>query len=646
MMAWLAGPAFSEGADPRPSTVSTVSDSSKTPAVPTVQDVRDAYENAYMQRQAGTFAASIEVAESGLQMATRALESNPDQSTRLQITDLVARLTGLRDAAIGDRDAATAQRRAGNDVNEGVLNAPATGSIVPDATNPQVLKWVEFFTTGGRSTFERWLHRSGRYMEMFRKALQKEGLPPDLVHLVFVESGFNLNARSVSAAVGPWQFLRGTARMFGLTVNQWVDERKDPEKSTVAAARYLKHLYSMFGDWPLAIASYNAGEGTVMRAIQRQGTSNYWDLKLPRQTEEYVPQFMAVVEIMRDPEKYEFDGVVLDDPMEFDQVALTGPVDLRALARLADCTYEELKALNPAVLQHAANGSTGFTMVRVPHGKGEALMAKLREGEKLPAVDLTVRHKVRRGETLQKIANQYHVSATRLALANGIGRRHPLRRGTILTVPASLTTPAVAKLENDDPRASTGYVPAGGYTPRKVIVGQSISEGRVVHVVRKGETLAAIAQKYGVTVEDIRKWNRLTTKVVRRGTRLKIRTGEVPPAPVAADETKVKPEAAPLSLTAGPGGVDETPADEAKATDAKTPEANAAKATAKRGKSAQVARASKSGKPRTLMVTVKRGDTLSGIATRHGVSLAALKKANGLKSGRVLAGQKLKIPTS
>jgi membrane-bound lytic murein transglycosylase D len=596
-----------------------------TAAVSATRDIRDAYENAYLQRQAGAFATAVEVAESGLRMAASVIATDPDQNTRFQVTDLQARLTALRDAAARDREAAIAQRRAGNDVNDSVLNAPALGSIEPDTSNPQVLKWIEFFTTSGRSTFERWLRRSGRYMELFRRALQKEGLPPDLVHLVFVESGFNVNARSVSAAVGPWQFLRGTARLFGLTVNQWVDERKDPEKSTVAAARYLKHLYTMFGDWPLAIASYNAGEGTVMRAVQRQGTSNYWDLRLPRQTEEYVPQFMAVLEIMRNPEKYSFDGVELEDPMEFDQVALTGPVDLRALARLADCTYEELKLLNPAVLRHAANGAHGVTMVRVPPGKGEALMAKLREGAKLPAVDLTLQHRVRRGETLQKIANQYHVSASRLALANGIGRRHPLRRGMTLTVPAALGAPAPAEILDGDPRASTGYVPERGYTPRRVVDGQSNSEGRLVHVVRKGETLSAIAQRYGVTVQEIRTWNRLAAGSVRRGTRLKIRTGEIADGAAATG---------PESDSGAEASGEESQAEAAPA----APANPAARAVAK--KSAQGPATPE--RPRS--VVVRRGETLSVIARRHGITVRELMKANGLRTSRVLAGQRLRLP--
>src|SRR5262249_9097522 len=158
---------------------------------------------------------------------------------------------------------------------------------------------------------------------------------------------------------GPWQFLRSTSRLFGLDVNQWVDERKDPEKSTVAAARYLKHLYTIFGDWPLALASYNAGEGTILRAIKPQRTTNYWDLKLPRQTEDYVPQFMAVLAISRDPGKYGFDKLELDQPMEFDEVALKGAVDLRSLASLAECSVDEIKQLNPAIQRHAVKGPEG-----------------------------------------------------------------------------------------------------------------------------------------------------------------------------------------------------------------------------------------------------------------------------------------------
>ncbi|HEY6194629.1 MAG TPA: transglycosylase SLT domain-containing protein, partial [Candidatus Eisenbacteria bacterium] len=423
------------------------------------------------------------------------------------------------------------------EADNAVLNQPAVDDIELQM-NADVLKYIAFFTGGGRSTFERWLKRSGRYMELFRSVLQKEGLPPDLVHLVFVESGFNINARSVSAAVGPWQFMRGSAQLFGLNVNQWVDERKDPEKATVAAARYLKHLYGIFGDWPLALASYNAGEGTVMRAIKHQGTTNYWELRLPKQTEEYVPQFMAALAISRDPVKYGFGDIELDDPMRFDEVALKGAVDLRSVAKLANCSYDELKELNPSARTTMLRGENGITTVRVPEGKSEVIQRSLSNGAELPQVNLTVRHRVRRGETLRMIADEYAVNPLELARVNNLGRGRPLRRGMLLTVPASFRAPRPEVLASDseDPRASTDYVPARSIGLPGKIDGNSVPVERVTHVVKSGETLRSIAERYDMSVSDLRKWNHVSTPGVPVGTRLRIRAGDAasgPAAPVA-----------------------------------------------------------------------------------------------------------------
>src|SRR5437867_7410360 len=477
MMMMSAAPAMAQLFSPASAAAVTAADS-LSPGARALAAGRAAHQAAWSQRQAGDYATAVQTIENALSVISKALELDLDASTRRDLVELQSRLQGLRDAARHELPSDTpkstsdspkppsaAPSAAGNEPDSQVLNAPAAEGLEPQF-NAEVYRYIEYFTGAGRSVFERWLRRSGRYMALFREVLQKEGLPPDLVHLVFVESGFNLHARSSSAAVGPWQFLRSTGRLFGLTVNQWVDERKDPEKSTVAAARYLKHLYTIFGDWPLALASYNAGEGTVLRAIQRQGTTNYWDLRLPRQTEDYVPQFMAVLAISKDPEKYGFNDVELEGPMAFDEIALKGPVDLRALARLADCSSDELRELNPAVLRHAANGPNGVTTLRVPRGKGEVLMQKLESGAKLPAVDLTLKHRVRRHETLRGIADQYHVSARQLALANEIGKRHPLRRGMLLTVPASFTAPSPVLLEAGDPRLSTDYVPPRPIRPR------------------------------------------------------------------------------------------------------------------------------------------------------------------------------------
>jgi membrane-bound lytic murein transglycosylase D len=576
--------------------------------------LRSAYETALQQRQAGDPASALRTIESALS-ALQSATVDPGTPAQTELAELEARFSALYDAT--RQDLPNVRTEPGNEADESVLNAAAIDAL--GAIEPQdhelVTRWLDFFMGAGRSTFERWLKRSGRYMDLFRAVLQREGLPPDLVNLVFVESGFNLNARSVSAAVGPWQFLKSTGKFFGLTVDQWVDERKDPEKATVAAARYLKHLYGIFGDWPLALASYNAGEGTVLRAIKAQGTTNYWDLKLPRQTEDYVPQFMAALTIARDPARYGFDSVELDDPMAFDEVALKGPVDLRTVARLADCSYEELKTLNPAVLHTAARGSGGITMLRVPPGKGEALMQRLQGGEPLPTLNLTLKHAVRKRETLQSIARQYSVNAQDLARINGIGRKRPLRRGMLLTVPASMHAPSPEVIDPaTDPRASTAYVPPRNHGRPATLEGYSTTEGRTAIIVERGETLASIAVRYGVSTQDLMRWNRLKSARVTHGMRLKVRTPEA----IAADSARN---------------------DSTQIAGLKAPKPRASKSHTESADQPRHA----PGRAR-VSHTVRSGETLSGIARQHGISTAALRKANDLGTSRIRAGQRLKLP--
>ncbi len=588
------------------------------PAADSLRDpasgLRSAYETALQQRQAGDPASALRTIESVLSGLQASLAESGN-SGRTDLAELEARLSALYDAT--RQDLPNVQVEPGNEADETVLNAAAIdalGTIEPQ-DHELVTRWLDFFMGAGRSTFERWLKRSGRYMDLFRSVLQREGLPPDLVNLVFVESGFNLNARSVSAAVGPWQFLKSTGKFFGLTVDQWVDERKDPEKATVAAARYLKHLYGIFGDWPLALASYNAGEGTVLRAIKAQGTTNYWDLKLPRQTEDYVPQFMAALTIARDPARYGFDSVELDDPMAFDEVALKGPVDLRAVARLAECSYEELKALNPAVLRTAAKGSGGIVMLRVPPGKGGAIMQRLQSGEPLPTLNLTLQHTVRKRETLQSIARQYSVDARDLARINGIGRKRPLRRGMLITVPASMRAPATELIDPaNDPRASTAYVPPRDHGRPATLEGFSTTEGRTAITVEKGETLASIAERYGVSTQDLMRWNRLKSARVKHGMRLKVRTPEA----VAADSARN--DSAQIAALKAPKPRSAT---------------SRAKATEPHRRSPGRANVSH---------TVRSGETLSSIARQHGITVAALRRANDLGTSRIRAGQRLRLP--
>ncbi len=325
--------------------------------------------------------------------------------------------------------------------------------------NARVDKWIDFFTGRGREQFQRWLLRSGDYMDMLRRTLRAEGAPEELANLVFVESGFNMRAKSVARAVGPWQFIRGTAKLFGLKIDPYVDERRDPEASTRAAARYLKRLYGMFdGSWPLALAAYNSGEGTVQRAIRRQGTTDFWALDLPTETEDYVPQFLAAMEIAKDPARYGFD-LPPPAPLAFDEVVVTGPVDLGLIAKITEIPIDDLKLLNPSFVRQRVPAGEQGTALRVPQGQGGEVQSRLDiEYHPKPLTKSEIRaakmehrrelmrsarhhrrssgstHIVRRGETLGQIASRYGLRVSRLQQLNGIASPGDLRAGQRLRI--------------------------------------------------------------------------------------------------------------------------------------------------------------------------------------------------------------------
>jgi membrane-bound lytic murein transglycosylase D len=369
----------------------------------------------------------------------------------------------------------------------------------------------------------------------------------------------------------------------------------------VAAARYLKHLYTIFGDWPLALASYNAGEGRMLRAIKTQGTTNYWDLHLPRQTEDYVPQFMAVLHIGRNPGKYGFDQVARDEPLAFDEIALAGGVDLNVIARLCECPLERLRELNPGVLRSGARGGGDITTLRVPRGTGEIVTAKLEAGD-APSQKAHLVHTVRKGETLSAIATRYKVSANLLALENRIGKKNYLRIGQELSIPTSMAPPKLADLDPGDPRASTAYVPERNIrVPAQLDISGSDGEGRYIVRVKRGQTLAGIAAEHGVAAEDLRSWNRLASNRVRPGMRLKVRTGETAAMQLSAGDSAAIAELRPPGMRRYSGSIRET-------------------------------------------IRVRPGETLGSIAARHGTTVSALKAANGLRGSMIRAGQRLRIP--
>jgi len=393
--------------------------------------------------------------------------------------------------------------------------------------------------------FSRWLTRSGRYLDMMKGIFRENGLPEDLAFLAMVESGFNPMAYSWAQASGPWQFIRGTAKKYGLNVNTYVDERRDPIKSTKAAARYLKDLYDMFGSWALALASYNSGEGNVSRAVLRNGTLDFWELRntgsLAAETKEYVPKFLAAKIIAQNPEAYGFEDVEYDAPLEFDEVVVECSTSLETAARCCGVTVQDIKDLNPELKRWCTPpNSPGYTL-RIPKGTKDAFLASYGE---LPERDKTgfKEHIVRKGETLKGIADRYGVSVEMLRQANELGRKARVTRGQSILIPEQ----AAVAAESAEPAAAVDAVDAkvdGVATEETLAAAPEIDITDVAddatdteaassvpdkgnkdrspsyHTVKRGETLSDIAHRYGTSASKIASLNGI-------GKRSKIHAGQ------------------------------------------------------------------------------------------------------------------------
>jgi len=316
--------------------------------------------------------------------------------------------------------------------------APAPGYTAH--LNHQVQYFLDRFTRERRAVVDKWFGRAGRYLEMIRDTLRDKGLPEDLAFVAMIESGFNPAAVSRAGAKGLWQFMAGTARRYGLRVDQWVDERFDPEKSTAAAAAYLRDLYAQFGSWQLAQAAYNAGEMTVTRAIRAVGSTDFWALarssSLAQETKEFVPQIHAATVIGKDPTRYGFD-VGGQAPGEVDRVPVPPGTHLAAISKPAGVSVDTLRALNPVLVKGVTPPGAPYPL-RVPAGTAPAVQQALAGGriavpERQAAPAATV-HVVRSGDTVTGIARRYRVSSADLLRWNRLGAGHVLRPGDRLVL--------------------------------------------------------------------------------------------------------------------------------------------------------------------------------------------------------------------
>jgi LysM repeat protein len=355
--------------------------------------------------------------------------------------------------------------------------------------NQAVGRWVDYFTGRGRRHFQFWLDRKAAAQDLIFSILDEYQLPRELIYLSMIESGLNPRATSNVGAVGPWQFMPGTGKAYKLRNDWWVDERRDLEMSTRAAAQHLRMLHDQFGDWALVLAAYNSGENRVARKIRQHGHDNFWDMRLPSQTTAYVPKFIAAARIGEDPARYGFT-VPEVEPLAFDIVSVDDATDLELIASCAGADPAKIKELNPALLRGASPPSAKNYPVKVPAGLGKKTTRAL---AKIPADRrLTWRqHRIKRGETLGGIARQYGTSVNDLAKLNKLRDVHLIRPGDQLLIPMPADLAAQARKRADE---KGHYVPPAGYE-------------RVSYKVRSGDTLGKIARKLGVTVTHLRKVN-------------------------------------------------------------------------------------------------------------------------------------------
>jgi hypothetical protein len=308
-------------------------------------------------------------------------------------------------------------------------------SAFPLIFNEKVGDFINFFQNKADAFFSRGLARSHAYADMMKRILREKNVPEELFYLALIESGYNPKALSKARASGIWQFMAQTARRFGLTVNTWVDERRDPEKSTYAAAEYLKNLYDLFNCWDLAAAGYNAGEAKVMRAMKKANSQDFWEISrhryLKRETKRYVPMFHAAVMIAKDPQKYGFSNLAYYPPLLYDKVTVPPGTSLAKIAKAAETDLPTIHELNPAITKGKTPPNTPHFEVRIPKGKREGF-------EKIfysAALSNGKFHKVKSGETLSLIAKKYKIDLEGLCQRNSLSPKSRIKPGMNLVLP-------------------------------------------------------------------------------------------------------------------------------------------------------------------------------------------------------------------
>lgn len=416
---------------------------------------------------------------------------------------------------------------------------PQKGFNIPVVKNERVNRWIGAFTGPLRKNFSRWLHRASLYAPYMEEVLRKNNLPTDIIYLGMIESGFNLHAYSRAHAAGPWQFIRSTGKIYGLESGGIVDERRDLVKATTAAARHLKDLHNLYGDWYLAFAAYNAGAGGVNRAIRRSGTRNFWKMTagrsrfLKQETKDYVPRILAAAIVTKDYKKYGFSPQIFDKPVDFEVITVPDATDISVIARCARVSREEIEQLNPSLMAGVTPPGRSYSVL-VP---GEAADRFRKNFARIPRHERTdmAFHRVKKKETLATIAHHYKISRNKLAQTNHLTAKSRLFAGSLLAIPGKgNSTPIDMYLEPEIQNSPTEGAIAALDTfqaapPKekrvvpKVLPAPVPTDAQlIVHRVRRGESLWDLAQKYRVSVEMIKRWNNLSGNNLYVSQRIKV----------------------------------------------------------------------------------------------------------------------------
>ncbi|MFH0810304.1 MAG: LysM peptidoglycan-binding domain-containing protein [Pseudomonadota bacterium] len=453
---------------------------------------------------------------------------------------------------------------------------------IPIVLNERVAYFLDYFRTVVRDKFSTWLSRSTMYLPQMKEVFRQQGLPEDLVYLALIESGFNPRAVSRSGAVGPWQFIRVTGHRYGLRQDQWVDERRDPEKATYAAAAYLAGLYKEFGSWYLAAAAYNCGEGRLRRAIRQVNTDDYWQIcdqqALSRETQDYVPKMIAAILIAKEPVKYGFADLCYENALEWETVSLERPTDLNLIAGLCGTNAQILRDLNPELRRGwTPPAGSGAYELRVPRGVGGTLLAALVTQPDRRA--FRAEHVVRRGETLAALARYYGCSIQAIMEANSL-EQASLQPGQKLTVPAGIEglAPWMAEAAADGQPSRAPSVSEANTSEPKI-------SGLATYKVKRGDTLAAISRRSGLGLTEVRELNPHIRNDLKVGQIIKVKVNRL-----------------------------------------------------------VLARAERNAAKQAITYRVRRGDTLCEIARRYNVEVQKLRVWNGLrKNEQIYPGDRLKV---